>query len=264
MIPDTDSILSEQRGVVGVVTMNRPDKLNALGWDHICEIASVLDGHAANDEIRAVVLTGAGRAFSAGGDVKGQAERATWPIAQKPVRAVQLLGAVRSIWELPKPVVAAVNGVAAAAGLGLALLCDLRIVDRGARLGFPFAKVGLGPDLGVSWTLPRIVGPSQAARLLFSAAFIDADEAARIGLADEVVDEGTAVSRAITQCEEFAALAPLGLHLAKAGLRRSAEMDFANALEAEMMGQHIAAASADHEEGRTAFSEKRPPHFTGA
>jgi 2-(1,2-epoxy-1,2-dihydrophenyl)acetyl-CoA isomerase len=264
MIADTHSILSEQHGAVGVVTINRPERLNALAWDHICEIARVLAVQADDDAVRAVVLTGAGRAFSAGGDVSGQAKRAAWPIAQKPVRAAPLLEAVRSIWEFPKPLVAAVNGVAAAAGVGLALLCDLRIVDRRARLGFPFAKVGLGPDLGVSWSLPRIVGPGQAARLLFSAAFIGADEAARIGLADEVVDAGAALTRSLALCEEFGELAPLGLRLAKAGLRRSGETDFANALAAEMMGQHIAAASTDHEEGRAAFTEKRPPRFTGS
>jgi enoyl-CoA hydratase/carnithine racemase len=258
-----DAVLEERRGAVAVVTLNRPDRLNALSWELIEELGRRIAAYGIDDDVRAVVLTGAGRAFSAGGDVRGQAERAAWPIAQKPVRAAGLLDAVRSIWEFPKPLVAAVNGVAAAAGVGLALLCDLRIVDREARLGFPFAKVGLGPDLGVSWTLPRIVGPGHAARLLFSAAFIDADEAGRIGLADEVVDAGAAVSRAVSLCEEFATMAPLGLRLAKAGIHRSAEMSFASALQAEMMGQHIAAASADHEEGRAAFSEKRPPEFTG-
>ena len=173
-----------------VITLDRPSALNALNWEAIWRLGDLCAQAGPDDDVAAIVITGAGSAFSAGGDINDQKTRADWPLAQHVTSAERLLGAVRAIFECSKPVVAAINGVAAGGGAGLALLCDYRIAAQGARVGFAYPRIGLGPDFGVSWTLPRIVGPGQAARLLFTAEYVDADEALRIGLADEVTQAG--------------------------------------------------------------------------
>lgn len=244
-----------------LVTLNRPDRLNALAWGLVADLGRVLADAATDDGVRAVVLTGAGRAFSAGGDVKDQKRRARWGVVERLDGIAPVMDTVRDCWEFPKPLIAAVNGVAAGAGAGLALLCDVRFASTDARFGFPFSRVGLGPDYGVSYTLPRVVGPGQAARLLYSARYVDAAEALRIGLVEEVLPAGDVVGAALGLASEIATVAPFGVRLCKQALRRSASVDFATAIDAEMTAQFLATQTEDHLEGATAFAEKRPPTF---
>lgn len=258
---DPGWLVRERRGSTLVLTLNRTERLNALAWGLIAELGDTLREAAGDDAVRAVVLTGAGRAFSAGGDVKDQKRRTEWGVVERLDRAMPLLDAIRAGWEFPKPLIAAVNGVAAGAGAGLALICDIRLASTKARFGFPFAKVGLGPDYGVSYTLPRVVGPGHAARLLYAACYVDAHEALRIGLVDELLEPAELLPSALALADEIAAAAPFGVRMCKQALRRSTTMDFATAVQTEFGAQLLATQTEDHREGATAFAEKRTPRF---
>ena len=264
MAESSPEVLHERRGHTLVVTIDRPRVRNALTWDAIHEIGELCTTAGHDDEVRAVVITGAGdQAFSSGGDIDDQQRRADWPIGRHAAGSGRLLSGMRGVFDCPKPVVAAVNGVAAGGGAGLALLADIRIASRNARIGFPYPRLGLGPDFGVSWTLPRAVGPGQASRLLFTGAYVDAEEALRIGLVDLVAEEGGALDAALALCDEISAVAPLSTRWAKTGLRRAEELSFAQAIEAEIQIQHIGRNTEDHREGIKAFREKRSPDFKG-
>lgn len=254
----------EPRGSVLVVTIDRPEARNALTWELIEALGDAFDRAGSDDVVRCLVLTGADGTFCAGGDVKDQARRREWRVGDFVGPAGRLAGAARSVYECPKPAVAAIAGAAMGAGVSFALMADVRIAERGARFGFAYGNVGLAPDFGLTWTLPRAVGPGTAARLLYTAARIDAEEAARIGLVDELVDEGKALDAALELAETIAAGAPLSVRFAKAGLRRANELSFAKAVEAEGMGMHIARQTDDHAEGLRAFGERRPPRFRGS
>lgn len=244
-----------------VITLNRPERRNAVTWEQIAQVATVLERAAAAHDVRAVVITGEGAAFSAGGDVKDQASRQSWGTVERQDRAEPMLAAIQSVWDFPKPLIAAINGVAAGAGVGLALLCDVRLASADAKLGFAFVRVGLGPDYGVSYTLPRTVGPGHAARLLFSGAYVDAQEACSIGLVEAVHPPEALRPAALALAAEIAERAPFGVRLAKQALRRSDGADLATTLRTEMQGQFLASATEDHREGVTAFAEKRLPQF---
>ncbi|HEY9413986.1 MAG TPA: enoyl-CoA hydratase-related protein [Pseudonocardia sp.] len=252
---------TEHRDGTLVITINREHRLNALAWDLISELGGILASAAVDDSVRAVVLTGAGRAFSAGGDVKDQKRRAQWGVIERLDKITPVMDTIRACWEFPKPLIAAVNGIAAGAGAGLALACDVRYASTEARFGFPFVKVGLGPDYGVSYTLPRLVGTGHAARLLYTGRYVDADEALRIGLVEEVLPAHELLDAAVGLASEIAQVAPLGVRLSKQALRRSASIDFATAITTEITAQFLATQTQDHLEGATAFAEKRPPVF---
>lgn len=244
-----------------ILEIDREKVRNALNWETTFALGEAFERAGVDEDVRTVVVTGAGDAFSAGGDVRDQLRRASWPSAQHIAGAPKLLAAIRKIHDCPKPTVAALNGVAAGGGTGLALLCDIRVAARSARLGFVHPKVGLGPDFGISWTLPRLVGYGMASKLLFTAAMVDAETAHRIGLVEEVVDD--ALDHSLRLCDTIAELAPLSIRWAKTGLRRSVGLSFAEAIDAEMEIQHIARHTDDHREGVEAFLEGRPPNFKG-
>lgn len=255
-------ITSCEDGVL-TIRLNREARLNAITWDNISTIAGMLGAAASDETVRVAVITGTGRAFCAGGDVKDQKLRTTWPLTEKITRCAPLIESVRAVYEFPKPLIAAINGIAAGAGVGLPLLCDIRYASETARFGFPFVKVGLGPDYGVAYTLPRAVGPGTAARLLYTGAYVDSAEALAIGLVDRVLPPDRLMPAVAELAGEIAAAAPFGVRLAKQSLRRAAHTDFATALTAEMNGQFLGMMTEDHLEGATAFAEKRPPRFTG-
>jgi 2-(1,2-epoxy-1,2-dihydrophenyl)acetyl-CoA isomerase len=250
-----------QHGRTLVLTLNRPERRNAVAWGQIAQLATVLGRAASDDGIRVVVLTGEGVAFSAGGDVKDQAARQAWGTVERLQRAEPMIAAIQAVWDFPKPLIAAVNGVAAGAGVGVALLCDMRLASADARLGFAFVHVGLGPDYGVSYTLPRTVGPGHAARLLYTGAYVEAPAARELGLVDSVHAPDRLMPDALALAAEIAERAPFGVRLAKAALRRAGSADLATTLRTEIQGQFLAIATEDHREGTTAFAQKRPPQF---
>jgi 2-(1,2-epoxy-1,2-dihydrophenyl)acetyl-CoA isomerase len=256
------TLFQSRRGPIATVTLNRPEARNALDMAMRREVAAVLDEIEADDGARVLILTGAGGHFCSGGDVKTMREKRH--TAAEGRGRVELLNAmVLRLVNFPKPTVAMVDGYAVGAGSNLALCCDLIVASDRAKFGELFWKVGLVPDGGGTWLLPRVVGLARAKELIFTADVIDAAEALRIGLVDRVVPvaELEAATRALA--EKIAAGPPAVLKMAKHMVNRAATSDLAAALDLEAFSQGLAIASEDHQEGLRAFFEKRPPRFTG-
>jgi 2-(1,2-epoxy-1,2-dihydrophenyl)acetyl-CoA isomerase len=260
--PMTDGLRVEVDGPVATITLDRPEALNALTVPVKVALREALESIAVDRSVRAVILTGAGRAFCAGQDL---AEREQPDAAPLEIEVRERYNPIiRALRSMGQPVIAAVNGVAAGAGASLAFACDLRIAAEEARFVLAFGRIGLVPDSGATWFLPRIVGPAKAAELALVGDAVDAAEALRLGLVSRVVpgDRLMAETRAIA--DRLAEGAPLALSLTKEALQRSLTIGLDQALEGEAKLQGIAGASADHAEGLAAFREKRSPRFTGS
>lgn len=250
-------------GRLAVLTLNRPDVKNALAPADWQELGAHLTTIEQDPEIRAVLLTGAGGCFSAGGDLRSMPERLDWPVG---VRQAQLTRDARTIERLhafEKPVVAMLDGPCMGAGLSLALACHLRVASSRARLGAVFHRVGLTGDFGLLWLLPRIVGPARATQLLLEAEVIDAARAQAMDLVHYVVPPEELEARAHKLCESLVAGPPLAVAMTLRGLRRTATADLPAMLEWEAHAQSLLSKTADAREGVTAFLEKRSPRFRG-
>lgn len=257
----TDGLRVEVDGPVATLTLDRPAALNALTVPIKVALREALESIAADREVRAVVLTGAGRAFCAGQDLAERDEPDAAPLEIEVRERYNPI--IRALRSMGQPVIAAVNGVAAGAGASLAFACDLRIASEEARFVLAFGRIGLVPDSGATWFLPRLVGPAKAAELALVGDPVDAAQALRLGLVSKVVPGPELMSEARALAERLAAGAPLALALTKGALQRSMTIDLDQALEGEAKLQGIAGASADHAEGLAAFREKRPPRFSG-
>ena len=255
--------LSQSRnGAVVTVTLNRPETRNALDIVMRRELAAVLEEVEADEAARVVILTGAGGHFCSGGDVKTMRQKRH--TAAEGRGRVELLNAmVLRLVNFPKPTIAMVDGYAVGAGSNLALCCDLIVASDRAKFGELFWKIGLVPDGGGTWLLPRVVGLARAKELIFTAEVIDAAEAERIGLVNRVVPAADLARATHALAEKIAAGPPAVLKMAKHMVNRAATSDLASALDLEAFSQGIAIASEDHQEGLAAFFEKRPPKFTG-
>jgi 2-(1,2-epoxy-1,2-dihydrophenyl)acetyl-CoA isomerase len=256
------TLFQERRDTVATITLNRPDARNALDIVMRRELIAALDEVEADAAARVLILTGAGGHFCAGGDVKTMREK-RHTAAEGRARVELLNAMVRRLVDFPKPTIAMVDGYAVGAGSNLALCCDLIVASDRAKFGELFWKIGLVPDGGGTWLLPRVVGLARAKELIFTADVIDAAEALRIGLVNRVVPvaELEAATRALA--EKIAAGPPAVLKMAKHMVNRAATSDLAAALDLEAFSQGLAIASEDHQEGLRAFFEKRPPRFTG-
>jgi 2-(1,2-epoxy-1,2-dihydrophenyl)acetyl-CoA isomerase len=258
----TEGLRVEVDGPVATLTLDRPEALNALTVPVKVALREALETLAADRSVRAVILTGADRAFCAGQDLAEREQPDAAPLdVELRERYNPIIRALRSMGQ---PVIAAVNGVAAGAGASLAFACDLRIAAEEARFLLAFGRIGLVPDSGATWFLPRLVGPAKAAELAFVGDPVDASDALRIGLVSKVVQADQLMVEARLLADRIAAGAPLAMALTKQALQRSASttLDEALATEAELQG--IAGASADHAEGLAAFREKRAPRFSGS
>jgi 2-(1,2-epoxy-1,2-dihydrophenyl)acetyl-CoA isomerase len=256
------TLLLELSAPLATITLNRPESRNALDLAMRRDLVSALDEIEAAAEVRVVILTGAGGHFCAGGDVKLMREhRHTAAEGRQRVEALNRM--VVRLVEFPRPTIAMVDGFAVGAGCNLALCCDLLIASDRARFGEVFGKIGLVPDGGGSWLLPRLVGLPRAKELVFTADVIDAAEALRLGLVNRVVPvaELAAATRALA--ERIAAGPPAVLRMAKHMLNRAAAGDLRAALDLEAYSQALAITGEDHQEGLQAFFEKRAPRFTG-
>jgi 2-(1,2-epoxy-1,2-dihydrophenyl)acetyl-CoA isomerase len=243
------------------LTLNRPEALNSFTVEMKEALLAALKDAARDREVRAIVLTGAGRAFSAGQDLKerqapGVADLGT----ELRVRYNPIILAMR---KLEKPIVGAINGVAAGAGTSLALACDIIIAAENATFLEAFSRVGLVPDTGSTWFLPRLVGPARAAEMFFTADPVDAATAERIGLINKVVPADQLMAEAGALAARLAKSAPIALALAKRALNRGLESSLEEALDFEAQLQSVAGRSKDHVEGVAAFVEKRPANFRG-
>lgn len=251
----------EVADAVATITLDRPDALNALTIALKEELLAALERVAADPEVRAVVLTGAGRAFCAGQDLRERLEPDPTPLADEiRLRYNPLIRAMRS---LAKPIVGAINGVAAGAGASLAFACDVRLAAEGASFLLAFGRIGLVPDSGATWLLPRLVGGAKAAELALTGAALSAADAERFGLVVRVVPGDALLGEAQALAAALAAGAPRALALTKRALDESWGATLDEQLETEAALQGEAGATADHAEGIAAFVERRPPRFTG-
>jgi 2-(1,2-epoxy-1,2-dihydrophenyl)acetyl-CoA isomerase len=257
----TDGLRVEVDGPVATLTLDRPEALNALTIPMKVALRAALEGIAGDRAVRAVILTGAGRAFCAGQDLAEREQPDAAPLDEE-VRA-RYNPIIRTLRSMGQPVIAAVNGVAAGAGASLAFACDLRIAAADARFVLAFGRIGLIPDSGATWLLPRLVGTARAADMAFVGDPISAEEALRIGLVSRVVPPDDLLAEARALADRVAAAAPLAVALTKGALQRAASIDLDDALEGEAKLQGIAGGTADHAEGLAAFREKRTPRFTG-
>ena len=257
----TDGLRVDVDGPVATITLDRPEALNALTVPIKVALREALERLAVDRAVRAVILTGAGRAFCAGQDLAERERPDAAPLdVELRERYNPIILALRAMGQ---PVIAAVNGVAAGAGASIAFACDLRIAAEDARFVLAFGRIGLVPDSGATWFLPRLVGQARAAELALVGDPITAQEALRIGLVSRVVPNGELLTEARALADKIAAGAPMAVALTKGALERGATIDLETALEGEAKLQGIAGASADHAEGLAAFREKRAPTFTG-
>ncbi|HUG00408.1 MAG TPA: enoyl-CoA hydratase family protein [Longimicrobiales bacterium] len=249
-------------GVV-TITLDRPDRLNALTFEVYDELRDAFYGLDEQDGVRAVVITGSGRAFCSGGDV----EDIIGALFERDFRGLleftrMTCDLVRAIRRCRRPVIGALNGTVAGAGAVIATACDLRVAAESAKIAYLFTRVGLsGADMGAAWMLPRIVGLAKASELLMTGEFIDAREAHRIGLYNRVVPDGEALAGARELAESLARGPAFALEITKDALNREAHMDLEAALEAEAQIQAALMLHPDFREAYEAFVGKRPPNF---
>jgi 2-(1,2-epoxy-1,2-dihydrophenyl)acetyl-CoA isomerase len=246
---------------VATVTLNRPDALNSLTVPMKRELLAAFRRLDREASVRAVILTGAGRAFCAGQDLRERLEPDAAPLGEEVRERYNPI--VRAMRGSPKPIVGAINGVAAGAGASLALACDIRIAAEGASFALAFGRVGLVPDSGATWFLPRLVGDARAAEMALLNEPVSAADAARIGLIGRVVPADQLLPEAQAIAARLAAGAPKAIALTKRALATTWDRDLDAALEYEAHIQDLAGRTADHREGMSAFLEKRPPNFTG-
>ncbi|MCR1783683.1 enoyl-CoA hydratase/isomerase family protein [Nocardioides carbamazepini] len=259
----TDALGIEERDGVLELTLQRPDAMNALNLELKQALADVLRDIRYDESVRAVLLTGAGRAFCAGGDLSEMDPNRTPEQAR--VRQHQLLSDVFvPLARTPKPVVAAVNGHAHGAGLSLALACDVVVTSAEAPMSFGYVLRGLTPDCGITYVLPRLVGMARAKELLYTGRRFTGADAERMGLVAEAVPAGDEVDRARALAAELGSGATVALGLTKRMLDQSSQLSFEDLAEVEAYSQAITRATADHAEGILAFKEKRRAEFRGA
>lgn len=249
---------------VALITLNRPERMNAFGGMMRQEIVEVLEGVAVDSDVRVVVITGAGKAFCTGGDIEEFASGSTQALS--PTISSErhaMCKAVLAINRMEKPVIAAVNGVAAGGGCNLALACDIRIASEKARFSQIFTKRGVHPDWGGIYFLPRLVGYAKACELIFTAQTIGAEEALRIGLVNRVVPQEDLRKETLVLAATMAHNAPLPIAFAKRGLQNYGKWDLSQALDYEAYVLEVLMKSQDIIEGFGAFLEKREPCFKG-
>lgn len=263
LAPETFLFEHDTDSSVVTLTLNRPERLNALTFDVYAELRDTFRALDTEPGVRAIVITGAGRAFCSGGDV----DEIIGPLLDRDYDGLLKhsrisCDLVLAIRECRRPVVAAVNGTAAGAGAVIATACDVRIAADSAKIAFLFTKVGLsGADMGASWLLPRIVGLGRASELLMTGEFIDAEEAHRIGLYNRVVPQDEVMSEARAFAERLAAGPSFALEVTKDLLNREAYMDLAEALSAEAEAQATCMQNPNFREGYEAFKAKRQAKF---
>jgi enoyl-CoA hydratase len=268
--PLNDLILETREGDVVTLQFNDPDRLNAMTQKMGEAFRDKIATLSQDASLRAVVLTGEGRAFSAGGDLGMLQEKAdqgaaapgtAWRGIRDDMSTFYRL--FLSIRDLPCPTIAAVNGHAVGAGFCVALGCDFRFVARESKLGLNFTRIGVHPGMGATWTLPRLVGPALAAELLYTSRMIDGEEAVRIGLANRLLPRGEVLTAAQSAAGEIAQNAPLAVRAVKQALRRTENASIEDQLQFEASEQAKNFESRDAHEGIAAVREKRAPNFEG-
>ena len=267
----SDSILLERDGDVAVLTFHDPERRNAMTQAMGEAFTAIAAELATDDSLRALVLTGAGASFSAGGDldmIQARADdgAARPGLAHRDIRATMraFYKLFLSVREIPCPTIAALNGHAVGAGLCVALACDIRIAAEDAKLGLNFTRLGLHPGMGATWTLPRLVGPERAAELLFSSRTVLGREAAEMGMVSRALPRDEVLPAARELAASFAESAPLAVRAVKRALARTEQATLEDQLSFEAHEQALCFESRDVHEGLAAARERRAPKFEGA
>lgn len=254
-----DIIYTKAEGIA-TITLNRPDRLNAIVPRMMYEMAEALEDAQNDDEVRVVVITGAGRGFCAGADVKEMASETSGERVEE-LRSVHRMAL--TLRRCDKPIIAAVNGAAVGAGCDIAMQCDIRIASENARFGEVYVRLGLAPGNGGTYLLPQLVGLEKACELLFTGDIIDAREAERIGLVSRMVPAGELEAATRALATKIAQQPPLAVRAIKRAIRRSLELDFEGTLDYMSNVLPLLRLTEDHREGVRAFAEKRQPQFKG-
>jgi enoyl-CoA hydratase len=255
------TLIYEKKDNIGLLTINRPDKLNAISNELTAELRSLLDELEKDNDLRVVIITGAGdKAFVAGADIKELVERDSRLGRQVSSERQEIFSRIEN---LPVPVIAAVNGYALGGGLEIALACNIRICSEKAQFGAPEVKLGIIPGDGGTQRLPRLVGLGRAMEMILTGDFIDAQEAYRIGLVNEVVPAEDLMDKAMELAKKIASRPPLAVRYAKEAVNRSQEGDTASGFALESYLHALTCTTEDKKEGVAAFLEKRKGKFKG-
>ena len=264
----SSTVLYDQDGRVVTITLNRPERMNTMGGDLNDRMLEALQRAADDPDVWAVIVTGAGRAFCAGGDLGAMKERGSdgsYTASSVQGRVEELRRRMRSsqlLRDMPKVTIAAINGACAGAGLSWACACDLRYAASGARFNVAFRDAGLSGDFGGTWTLSRIVGPAKARELYLLSPRFEADEAERIGLVSKVLpDVDRLMEHVRSVADQIVGAAPIAVRNIKANLNDALRLGFSELLDREAERHVAASQTEDHLEAATAFLEKRPPVF---
>ncbi|MBK9612030.1 enoyl-CoA hydratase-related protein [Candidatus Amarobacter glycogenicus] len=248
------------------ITLNKPEKMNALSWGSWAELENAIAAADADDSVKVVLLTGAGRGFCAGTDLTTGTRESDWPdrpLGGRPGMMRSRYLGTANLYHCGKPTIAAVNGASVGAGFSLAMACDIRIASEAARFSAIFVKRAIVADTGCTWFLPRLVGVENALKLMYTGRIIDATEALRIGLVSEVVPAEELASRATALAREIADGPSLAIELMKRLTHEGLTRGLDEQIEMEQFLQGITQSSEDAREGRLSFLEKREPVFKG-
>jgi enoyl-CoA hydratase len=257
---DTAQVLVDVKGAVGIITINRPDKRNALDTETHRALLAAFDRLRHDTAVRAVVLTGSGKAFVAGVDVHEFVGKTSMDMLK---RLLHQPSAIEAADAFPKPLIAMINGYALGSGLELALACDIRMASEDAKFGQPEVNLGMIPGAGATQRLPRLVGLGHALEIMYTGRILDSAEALRIGLVDQVVPHKQLRSRTMTLAEVIAQKSPVALAMIKEATRASLRAPLDDGIRHEQSLASVIFSSKDVQEGINAFLEKRPPRFTG-
>ena len=271
--PNTDEILIDQKDRVLVITLNRPERLNAISRDMLNELSAKVVEADKDPDIRCIVLTGSGKGFCAGLDLidtsgrieDDKATKEQGKAANRPARRLFDLrdAPINVMWHCDTPIICAINGAAAGYGMDLTLLCDMRVMSETAKLAAVTAKRNVVPESGGTWLLPRLVGWAKAAELYYRARTIDAEESLKLGLVNEVVPADSLIDTAMIWAQEVADNAPMAVQTTKRMMRMGLEESYDTAVDHLMVHLNGLFQSEDFAEGLSAFLEKRIPDFTG-
>ena len=271
--PNTDEILIDQKDRVLVITLNRPERLNAISRDMLNELSAKVVEADKDPDIRCIVLTGSGKGFCAGLDLidtsgrieDDKASKEQGKAANRPARRLFDLrdAPINVMWHCDTPIICAINGAAAGYGMDLTLLCDMRVMSETAKLAAVTAKRNVVPESGGTWLLPRLVGWAKAAELYYRARTIDAEESLKLGLVNEVVPADSLMDTAMTWAQEVADNAPMAVQTTKRMMRMGLEESYDTAVDHLMVHLNGLFQSEDFAEGLSAFLEKRKPDCTG-
>lgn len=263
-MPVSEQLIYEIDNGVATIRLNRPEKMNAFTDQMLDEWLSALDDCATNRDVRVVVITGTGRAFTTGGDIGSFADKATQTPAEIKARVAEGIQKIpMKITSMDKPVIAALNGFATGGGLDIALACDIRFAAEGARFAETYARMGLIPGAGGAYFLPRIVGTAKALEMFFGAEFISARDAEQLGLVNKTFPDEELMPGTYEFARRVADSPPLSIQLIKRIVRQSLELNLAGALELVAANLPVVRTSADHREAIAAFKEKRQPVYEG-